>query len=69
MEPDYVIRTAMKIDFLDDTVAKIWGLDNKKHLITELKFTGPRYVEDKKVIKINFQFSVIIFTKCFLQIK
>jgi hypothetical protein len=40
----------MSMDFLDATVAKIWGINITKRLIVELKFTGPRYLEDRKVL-------------------
>jgi hypothetical protein len=39
----------MSVDFLDSTVAKIWGINIAKRMIIELKFTGPRYLEDRKV--------------------
>lgn len=39
----------MKLDFLDPTMAKVWGININKPMIIELKFTGPRYLEDRKV--------------------
>mmetsp|Transcript_5957 Transcript_5957/g.8323 ORF Transcript_5957/g.8323 Transcript_5957/m.8323 type:complete len:599 (+) Transcript_5957:141-1937(+) len=47
-EPDYVARTAMNVDFIDPITAKVWGIDIRKRLIIELKFSGPHYLEDQK---------------------
>jgi hypothetical protein len=47
-EPDYIVRTILKVNFLDQTIAKIWGINYNKPIIIELKFTGPIYLEDRK---------------------
>jgi hypothetical protein len=52
-EPEYIVRAALKVDFLDSTIAKVWGVNNIKPIIVEFKFNPPHYIEDKGVISIH----------------
>jgi hypothetical protein len=48
-DPEYLIRAAFSVDFLDPITAKAWGVDITRRIIVDLKFSPPHYLEDKKV--------------------
>jgi hypothetical protein len=45
MCPEYIIRTAFSVDFLDAITAKAWGIDFTRRIVWELKLSGPHYMD------------------------